>query len=48
MHGRERARIGWHHHYAPDQVGTFLAHLCLPQSAILTGANVEIMSNVCN
>jgi 3-oxoacyl-[acyl-carrier protein] reductase len=29
----------------PDQVGTFLAYLCLPEAAILTGANVEIMSN---
>jgi NAD(P)-dependent dehydrogenase (short-subunit alcohol dehydrogenase family) len=29
----------------PEQVGAFLAHLCLPESAILTGANVEIMSN---
>jgi NAD(P)-dependent dehydrogenase (short-subunit alcohol dehydrogenase family) len=30
---------------SPDQVGTFLAYLCLPEAAILTGANVEIMSN---
>jgi NAD(P)-dependent dehydrogenase (short-subunit alcohol dehydrogenase family) len=29
----------------PEQVGTFLAWLCLPAAAILTGANVEIMSN---
>ena len=29
----------------PAQVGTFLAWLCLPEAAILTGANVEIMSN---
>lgn len=29
----------------PEQVGTFLAWLCLPEAAILTGANVEIMSN---
>ena len=28
-----------------DQVGTFLAHFCLPEAAILTGANVEIISN---
>ncbi len=29
----------------PEQVGAFLAWLCLPEAAILTGANVEIMSN---
>jgi NAD(P)-dependent dehydrogenase (short-subunit alcohol dehydrogenase family) len=29
----------------PEQVGAFLAWLCLPETAILTGANVEIMSN---
>lgn len=29
----------------PEQVGTFLGWLCLPEAAILTGANVEIMSN---
>ena len=29
----------------PEQVGDFLAWLCLPEAAILTGANVEIMSN---
>ena len=29
----------------PEQVGTFLCWLCLPEAAILTGANVEIMSN---
>jgi NAD(P)-dependent dehydrogenase (short-subunit alcohol dehydrogenase family) len=29
----------------PEQVGAFLASLCLPEAAILTGANVEIMSN---
>jgi NAD(P)-dependent dehydrogenase (short-subunit alcohol dehydrogenase family) len=29
----------------PAQVGTFLAWLCLPEAALLTGANVEIMSN---
>lgn len=28
-----------------EQVGDFLAWLCLPEAAILTGANVEIMSN---
>jgi NAD(P)-dependent dehydrogenase (short-subunit alcohol dehydrogenase family) len=30
---------------AAEQVGDFLAWLCLPEAAILTGANVEIMSN---
>lgn len=30
----------------PGAVGAFLAWLCLPEAAILTGANVEIMSNV--
>jgi NAD(P)-dependent dehydrogenase (short-subunit alcohol dehydrogenase family) len=29
----------------PEQVGAFLAWLCLPEASILTGANVEIMSN---
>lgn len=29
----------------PEQVGAFLAWLCLPEAALLTGANVEIMSN---
>ena len=29
----------------PEQVGAFLTWLCLPEAAILTGANVEIMSN---
>lgn len=29
----------------PEQVGAFLAWLCLPAAALLTGANVEIMSN---
>ncbi len=29
----------------PEQVGAFLAWLCHPEAAILTGANVEIMSN---
>ncbi len=29
----------------PEQVGAFLAWLCLPEADILTGANVEIMSN---
>jgi NAD(P)-dependent dehydrogenase (short-subunit alcohol dehydrogenase family) len=28
-----------------EQVGDFLAWLCLPEASILTGANVEIMSN---
>jgi len=28
-----------------DEVGRFLAWLCRPEAAILTGANVEIMSN---
>jgi hypothetical protein len=30
----------------PEQVGDFLAWLCRPEAALLTGANVEIMSNV--
>lgn len=30
----------------PEQVGAFLSWLCLPEAAILTGANVEIMSNI--
>ena len=29
----------------PGQVGAFLAALCLPEAALLTGAHVEIMSN---
>jgi NAD(P)-dependent dehydrogenase (short-subunit alcohol dehydrogenase family) len=29
----------------PEQVGAFLAWLCMPEAALLTGANVEIMSN---
>jgi NAD(P)-dependent dehydrogenase (short-subunit alcohol dehydrogenase family) len=29
----------------PEQVGDFLAWLCRPEAALLTGANVEIMSN---
>lgn len=29
----------------PEQVGDFLCWLCLPEAALLTGANVEIMSN---
>ena len=29
----------------PEQVGAFLTWLCLPEASILTGANVEIMSN---
>ncbi len=29
----------------PEQVGRFLVSLCLPDAALLTGANVEIMSN---
>jgi NAD(P)-dependent dehydrogenase (short-subunit alcohol dehydrogenase family) len=29
----------------PEQVGAFLAALCRPDTALLTGANIEIMSN---
>ncbi|MCC6626739.1 MAG: SDR family oxidoreductase [Chloroflexi bacterium] len=29
----------------PEQVGAFLAALCRPDAALLTGANIEIMSN---